>query len=97
MDRLKTYKHEVPMKDVTRLALLEQSIMHINDTLLRIEKRFDTIDFRFDKQELQVGAVSTEVKRIFRDINQRLWTNFIWMIAGFASVLGVIAHAVHWF
>lgn len=85
------------MKDVTRLALLEQSIMHINDTLLRIEKRFDTIDFRFDKQELQVGAVSTEVKRIFRDINQRLWTNFIWMIAGFASVLGVIAHAVHWF
>ncbi len=32
------------MKDDTRLALLEQSIGHINETLLRFEKRFDNLD-----------------------------------------------------
>jgi predicted nuclease with TOPRIM domain len=35
--------------DDVRLALLEQSINNINDTLLRFEKRFDKIDEKFDK------------------------------------------------
>jgi hypothetical protein len=30
--------------DDVRLALLEQSIVNINDTLVRFEKRFDQID-----------------------------------------------------
>ena len=31
----------------TRIALLEQSINNINDTLIRFEKRFDQIDSKF--------------------------------------------------
>lgn len=37
--------------DDVRLALLEQSINNINNTLLRFEKRFDQIDSRFDRNE----------------------------------------------
>lgn len=59
----------------TRLALLEQSIRHIDATLLRFEHRFDQLDSRMD-------------------------SNFKWllgvMIAGFGSLLGIIAHAQHW-
>ena len=32
----------------TRLALLEQSINHINETLIRFEKRFDNLDQKID-------------------------------------------------
>ncbi len=33
----------------TRVALLEASISHINDTLMRFEKRFDKIDGQFNE------------------------------------------------
>lgn len=45
---MKAFKHEVPMKDDTRLALLEQSIGHINESLLRIEKRFDSLETKIE-------------------------------------------------
>lgn len=38
---MKSQKH---MSEDTRIALLEQSINHINETLIRFEKRFDTLD-----------------------------------------------------
>lgn len=33
-----------PAQQETRIALLEQSIGHINETLVRLEKRFDKLD-----------------------------------------------------
>lgn len=35
--------------DDVRLALLEQSINNINNTLVRFEKRFDQIDVKFEQ------------------------------------------------
>jgi hypothetical protein len=32
----------------------------------------------------------------FKSINNRLWVNFYWMIAGFASLLTIIAHGFKW-
>ena len=95
------------MKEETRVALLEQSIGHINETLLRIEKGFDAVDFRFDRIEKRIDALSDDMKqRIdalsddmkqgFKDINNRMWSNFLWMIGSFAAVLALIAHAVKW-
>ncbi len=67
----------------TRLALLEQSIGHINETLQRFEKRFDNVD-----QELK--AIRKESKADF------FWLLLI--IGGtFASSLGILAKGFHWF
>ena len=42
--------------DETRIALLEQSINNINNTLVRFEKRFDQIDAKFDKLDTKIDA-----------------------------------------
>ncbi len=41
-----------------RLALLEQSIININETMLRFEKRFDKIDQRFDQIENRLDKIN---------------------------------------
>jgi hypothetical protein len=45
---MSTEKIKSTYNDDVRLALLEQSINNINDTLVRFEKRFDQIDSRMD-------------------------------------------------
>lgn len=45
-----TQKIKDHYSDDVRLALLEQSINNINDTLVRFEKRFDKIDSQIDSQ-----------------------------------------------
>lgn len=37
-----------------RVALLEQSIGHINETFVRFEKRFDAIEAKFDKLDAKI-------------------------------------------
>ena len=43
-----TQKIKDNYSDEVRLALLEQSINNINDTLIRFEKRFDQLDMKID-------------------------------------------------
>ena len=77
----------------TRVALLEQSIGHITEVLVRLEnkidsgfkdvnKRIDKIDDRMDKME------------------SRIWSNFMWQLSttlGLAFTgLGVIAKGFGW-
>ena len=48
-DMVAKNKHiDIQFSEDTRLALLEQSIDHLNATLQRFEKRFDHIDAKFD-------------------------------------------------
>lgn len=45
--------------DDVRLALLEQSIVNINNTLVRFERRFDQLDAKIDSNnKWTVGLVS---------------------------------------
>jgi len=45
--------------DDVRLALLEQSINNINDTLIRFEKRFDQLDYKIDSNnKWTLGLIS---------------------------------------
>lgn len=45
--------------DETRIALLEQSITNINDTLVRLEKRFDQLDYKIDSNnKWTLGLIS---------------------------------------
>ncbi len=87
---MKAHKNEGHMRHDARLAVLETTIGHINETLIRFEKRFDNLDNKMDdlRKEMTAG---------FRDINNRLWFNFIWVVGGFIGVLTLIARLFHWF
>lgn len=83
---MKAHKHT----DDTRLALLEQSITNINDTMQRMEKRFD-------KLEAKIDTVSTEMKQGFKDCNNRIWSNFYWNLAALTTLGALMAHGFKWF
>lgn len=65
-----------------RLAVLETTIIHIDSTLTEIKQGLNKLDNRIDRLDSKIDS------------------NFKWllgmMIGGFASVLGIVAHALHW-
>lgn len=75
-------KSEVGMSNEERLAVLETTNTHIIESLFRIENRIINLDTKVDSR--------------FDKLNDRMWTLFFWMIGGFASILGILAHADHW-
>ena len=79
---MKAHKYDGHNED-TRIALLEQSIGHINETLIRFEKRFDKIDGKFDKID------DTIWKNFF-------WT-LAAFVATITSLLAVMARGFHWY
>ena len=78
---------ELPMKNDIKIALLDQSIITINETLKRIEGKIDKLDSKID--------------HCYQSLNLRLWNNFLWLvgfgIALYGSLFAVIAHALKWF
>lgn len=67
----------------TRVALVEMSIININQTLIRLEKK---IDDGFNKIENQITDIKKEMKNDFR------W--LLTIIAGLGAIMG---HGFHWF
>lgn len=98
-------KIEVNMKAANnqevRISLLEQSINHINETLIRIEKRFDRIDDRFAFLEAKLDKKFDEIDKKLENFDARLWTNFYWILGTvftLSSVLaGLMAKGFNWF
>lgn len=76
-------KLDIKYSEDTRLALLEQSITHINETLKRFDKRFDDIDKRFDKLDVRIDSS-------FK------WTLGL-MYSSIVGILVLIGHQFHWF
>ena len=70
----------------TRVALLELSIDHISNTLVRMESKMDV---RFDKLDARIER-----------INDRQWSNFIWLLGIMTGLtlggLGILAKGFHW-
>ena len=87
---MKSQKHD---DNTTRIAVLETTASHIHETLERIEKRLDSMNEKIDKGFSEVNG------RVDK-INDRLWSNFLWLlgviVGVFMSVTGFIAHALHW-
>lgn len=54
-----TQKIKDNYSDDVRLALLEQSINNINDTLIRFEKRFDELDTKIDSNHIWTFGLIT--------------------------------------
>lgn len=94
MSRLRKLDEDIMKNNIeTRIALLEQSIGHINETLLRMEKK---IDGKFDKMEERFDSIDSRIVKI----EDRLWSNFIWQLStmfGLAFTgLGILAKGFHW-
>ena len=65
---MSTQKIKDSYSDDVRLALLEQSINNINDTLVRFEKRFDQIDDKFDRVNSDIREMRTHFDRLMSGI-----------------------------
>ena len=76
-----------------RVTRIELSIENISQTLLRLEKRIDSID---NKMDSTLKGLDNKIDVGFKSLNDRLWNNFYWMIGGFTGVLGLLAKVLHW-
>jgi hypothetical protein len=79
----------------TRIALLEQSIGHIAQTLLRLEKNMDE---RFDKLEISLNAkidkVENSLSTRMDKLDNRLW-QIMFLLS--SSIVGLVLGKIfHW-
>jgi predicted nucleic acid-binding Zn-ribbon protein len=63
-----TQKIKDSYSDDVRLALLEQSINNINNTLVRFEKRFDQIDDKFERINADIRDMRSHFDRLLGGI-----------------------------
>lgn len=75
--------------DEMRLAKIQQTLANIDDTLQKIEKRFDKVD-------IQLTTLRTDSKDDFKEVNSRINSVFVWAISGFTGILVLIARSNHW-
>ncbi len=99
------------MSNDERIAILETTIHHIDASLTgitqelrrlaeRIDHKFDKIEDKFNKIEEKIESKFDRIDQRFLEMDRKIDSNFKWllgiMLGGFASTLGLIAHAVHW-
>ena len=78
-----------PIDMESRVAVLEEIARNTAATLARIERRLDSMDRRID------GLGATQ-RADFRWLVGIMFGGFSATIAGFATMLGVMAHGFHW-
>lgn len=79
---MKAIKHEARMSNEERIAILETTIININSTLLDI------------KQDIR--HMSDKMGNKFDAVENRLWSNFLWLMGMMIGLAGLIAHTQHW-
>ena len=83
------------------LERLDKRFDSVDRKFEKIDQRFESIDRKFDRLEREMkentNSLRNEIITGFRDINNRLWFNFIWVVGGFIGVLTLIARLFHWF
>lgn len=96
MNALAVQKLEGSMKvnQETRIALLEQSLEHVNQTLNRIEMNMSG-NFSNTNKKLEEMTVRLD------KFNDRLWSNFLWILSTQFTlttlICGVMAKGFQWF
>jgi uncharacterized coiled-coil protein SlyX len=94
-------KIDIGYSEETRLALLEQSISHINETMQRFDKRFDRIDAKFD----QIDARFEQMNSRFQQMDSKIDSHFHWMVGlmfglyamGLTGLISALGKAYGWF
>jgi len=86
--------------DDVRLALLEQSINNINNTLVRFEKRFDNIDSELREIRNEFSGELKGVRGEFKSIRSEMKSDFRWIVTIFGGLMlglaGIMTHGFHW-
>ncbi len=75
-------KNEAHMSDDARLAILETTILNINSSLLDIKHDIRRLDEKIDGLQ--------------NSLQNRLWSNFLWLMGMMIGLAGLIAHTQHW-
>lgn len=94
---MKSHKLGEYMKDDTRLALLEQSIGHINETMLRMEKRFDKVDKQFDEVDKRFDKVDKQFDKLdekIEGVRTLSWSHFRWIMGTIIAFFGTLVTAL---
>ena len=86
-------KHEKPMSNDTRIAVLETTILNINSTMLDIKQEIKHLSA---KMENKFDSLEKKMDSKFDAINSRLWSNFLWLMGMIIGLAGLIAHTQHW-
>jgi len=82
-------KHEAHMSNDARIAILETTIININSSLLDIKQEIKDIKY-------EIKDVKNDINKKFDVINNRLWSNFLWLMGMIIGLAGLIAHTQHW-
>jgi archaellum component FlaC len=67
---MKAHKEDTYMKDSTKIALLEQSIGHINETMLRLERKIDNGFEKIEKDFIKVDKQFEKVDKQFEKVDE---------------------------
>ena len=93
--------HETLERLDKRFDVIDQRFNSIDRKFEAIDRKFEAVDSKFEKMfekmDDKVDSLRKEMISGFRDINNRLWFNFIWVVGGFIGVLTLIARLFHWF
>lgn len=97
---MKANKHGARMSNDTRTGVLETTIININTTLLDIKhdmnRRFDVIDRKFEVVDHKFDDLEKKMDKKFDLLQDRLWSNFLWLMGMIIGLSGLIAHTQHW-
>lgn len=99
---------EMVSMDEVRIMLLEQKNDDFYKALNRIDKRFDSVEERFNKIDEKFNKIDEKFEKVdqkFDKINEKIDSHFRWTIGlifglyatGFATLIGAVGKAYHWF
>ncbi len=77
-----------------KLALLEQSVIHINETLKELKDEMK--EFRKEMKEFR-QEMNEKIDKEVKYIANRSWLQFLFLFAMISTVLGIMAHGFKWF
>ena len=92
------------MRNDERLAVLETTILNINSSLMDIKHDVRKLDDKLDETKLDLSNRIDETKKEltqkmdskFHSVENRLWSNFLWLMGMIIGLAGLIAHTQHW-
>lgn len=107
---MKMRKHENHMSNDERIAILETTVSHINQSLqdmrqdiragfAEMNRRFEMVDRKFEAIDRKFEIIDHKFEVIdhkFDRLNKLIWSNFMWLISAMIALAGLIAHVHHW-
>lgn len=69
---------------------------HNNSQINDHEARIVRLEVTIENINATLIRLETNIDSNFKSLNDRLWTNFFWMLGGFIGLLSLLAHSFGW-